>query len=97
MIKHANGRYTSAPFYIRSDIFLGDLYPRIIVRYHFITESIINKNQLYIPYNELNLKNGRMRTLQERVEVLEKRACESQTLAETQETQERTQSNHPSK
>jgi hypothetical protein len=38
-----------------------------------------------------------MRTLQERVEVPERVACEVQAPAEAQETQERTQDNHPAK
>jgi hypothetical protein len=36
-----------------------------------------------------------MRTLQERIEIPEERACEAEAPAEAQETQERTQDNHP--
>ena len=80
-----NGKYTRAPFCLCSVVFPGDLYPGTVVRYHIPTEITVFK----IQYNTA-VKNGRMRTLQERVEVPERVACETQAPAEAQETQERT-------
>ena len=53
-----NGKYTRAAFYIRSDIFPGDLYPGTVVRYHLPIEITVFK----IQYNT-SVKNGRMRPL----------------------------------
>ena len=87
-----NERYTSAPVFIRSDIFPGDMYPGTVVRCHIPTEITVFK----IQFNTA-VKNGRMRTLQERVEVPERVACESQAPTEAQETEERTLDKHPAK
>ena len=87
-----NGKYTRAAFCIRNAVFPGDLYPGTVVRYHLPTEITFHK----IQYNT-ELKNGRMRTLQERVEVPERVACDTQAPAEAQETQERTLDKHPAK
>ena len=92
-----NGRHSSAPVNIRSDIFPGDLYFGTVVWNRILTESVGYKSPFNISYIDLSFKNGRMRTLQERNKVPEKRACEGQVPAEAQETQERTLDKHPVK
>ncbi len=89
---YVNGKYTCAPFCLRSAVFPGDLYPCTVVRCHLPTEITVFKIQF-----NTSVKNGRMRTLQERVEVPERVACDTQTPAEAQETQERTLDKHTSK
>ena len=95
MIKNVNGWDACTSFYIRGHLLFGDLYPGTIVRCRILIENINHTIKFYIPDIDLIFKIFRMRTLQERIEIPDKRACESKVLAEAQETQERTQDNHP--